>query len=104
MQCEAPELLRVPPPDQGSYQRPPRELFHIAADPLEARDVYADHRDVARDLEWQLERWVEQRIGPNTDPVRYEAQCGLTGPMRNRMALERMNMTFEQFQREVAYL
>ena len=36
--------------------------------------------------------------------MRYEAQCGLTGPMRNRMALERMNMTLGQFQRGAGLL
>ena len=90
--------------DQGSYERPPRELYRMADDPTETRDVYAQHTDVARELEWQLDRWVDQKLGSQTNPVRYEAQCGLTGPMRNRMALERMNMTFEQFQREVVYL
>ena len=87
--------------DQGCYARPPRELYHIADDPLETRDVYAEHTDLARALEWQLDRWVEERIGPNTNPLRYEAQCGLRGPARNQQALERMNMTFEEFQREV---
>lgn len=90
--------------DQGCYERPPRELYHIADDPLETRDVYAEHTDLARALEWQLDRWVEERIGPNTNPLRYEAQCGLRGPARNQQALERMNMTFEEFQREVAYV
>ena len=104
MGIRSPEWKLLKTIDAGCYQRPPRELYHLADDPLEARDVYADHKDVARELEWRLDRWVDDRLGPRTNPVRYEAQCGLGGPIRNALALQRMNMTVEQFQEQVVYL
>jgi len=36
--------------------------------------------------------------------VRYEAQCGLGGPIRDALALQRMNMTVEPFQERVVDL
>jgi len=89
--------------DPGCYDRPGLELYRIAADPGERQDVYREHPDVASELEKQLDRWVDGRLGQNANPVAYEAQCGLRGVIRNQQALERMGMTFEEFQREVVF-
>jgi arylsulfatase A-like enzyme len=56
--------------------RPPFELFHRSEDPAEARDVAGEFPDVAREMEVQYLRWMEEHLGSRPDPLRVAASSG----------------------------
>jgi len=52
-------LVRDPEPPRTVPDPPPPELYNIAADPLEQRDLAEQHSDVVRRLLRDLENWFE---------------------------------------------
>jgi len=65
--------------EQDRHGRPMQELFDLASDPQEQHNVLAQHSDVARELETQLDGWVAQRLaatGRTSDPLRIQGICG----------------------------
>jgi arylsulfatase A-like enzyme len=58
------------------YRNPMRELYDLAADPAEERDVSASQPEVAREMEHELESWIGEalaRSGRTEDPVRAQS-------------------------------
>jgi len=53
---------------QDVYGNPPCELYDLASDPAETRNLYAEHPALAADLEERLSRWVQEQ-SPNGDPL-----------------------------------
>lgn len=89
------KLLKVV--DPGQYHVDFDELYHVSVDPNESRNVINEHRDVADELELQLVRWRESRLGNRADPVRVEMGRGATMEATRRDGLEYMGMTFDEW-------
>jgi arylsulfatase A len=53
-------ILREPDPPRDVPPPPPPELYHIAADPLEQRNLAAERPDVVRRMLRDLEAWFEE--------------------------------------------
>ena len=64
---------------EGPYELPPRELYGLGDDPKEQRNLADEHADLARDLEYTMDRWIEQRLAGRPDPLRLESVAGLDG-------------------------
>jgi arylsulfatase A-like enzyme len=85
--------------DKGAYERPARELFCISKDPWEEKDIYKENKDLASQLERNLDHWIEEKIKGKTDPVRYESECGIGCVLRNKAMLK--GMTIKDFHEKV---
>ena len=68
------------------YPYGPHELYDLAHDPDEERNLYAhpEHQDQVRQLKGQLEAWFVRYVDPRLDgtkePVTGKGQLGLCGP------------------------
>lgn len=59
--------------DPDRYGNPPRELYDLAADPGEERNIAAQRPEIASALEAELEGWIADRLralGRRDDPLR----------------------------------
>ena len=55
------------------YGTPMRELYDLAADPGENRNIVAERPDIAASMESELEAWITcrlQELGKKQDPLR----------------------------------
>ena len=85
--------------DPGQYHIDYDELYHIAEDPHESRNLIADHPEIAENLERRLIRWKEAQLGNRPDPVRLETYQGT--PMQGTLdrGLQHFNTTYEAWLR-----
>lgn len=65
--------------DNGLFDRPERELYHLLDDPQEQQNLVDTHTDLAQTLECQMERWIEKRLGSKPNPLRLKSEAGLDG-------------------------
>jgi hypothetical protein len=73
------------------------ELFHVAEDPHETRNLVQERPDLADALELRLTRWRDAMLGCAPDPVRVEMGRGSTMEQNRRDGLEYLGMTFDEW-------
>jgi choline-sulfatase len=83
--------------DPGQYHLDFDELYHVADDPDETRNVIREHPEIADELALRLVRWRESQLGNRPDPVRVQMAGGSTMEASRRDGLEYMGMTFEEW-------
>lgn len=86
--------------DAGPFRRPPRELYDLAADPLETVNLAEARPDVADALEAQLNAFVAEKLNGKPDPM--QEQLALRGlPFRRRIEqiLNGAGLTWEEWAR-----
>jgi len=70
----------------GEYSdRPEREMYDLALDPNEERDIAAERPEIAAAMEAELESWIDERLhalGKTADPL------SLQGPSMRMTLLE----------------
>ena len=66
--------------DPGVFKLPQRELYDLHNDPKELKNLYKEHPELAKELEFTMDRWIEEHIGNRPNPLRLEAEAGLDGP------------------------
>jgi len=81
----------------GQYHVDYDELYHVAEDPSETRNLIAERPDLCDQLELQLTRWRDAKLGVRPDPVRVEMSQGSTMADTRRDGLEYMGMSFEEW-------
>jgi len=80
--------------DKGVFDLPPRELYNLKDDPNELINRVDDHADVARDLEYRMDRWIDERLDGAPNPLRLESAAGLDGDDMIRRAMEKRGVTW----------
>ncbi len=68
--------------DPGIYPRLGPELYDLRSDPLEQHNLAAARPDVLADMERRLLRWLDDRLGPRTDPMLEVLEFGLPAVQR----------------------
>ncbi len=86
------------------YNRPKLQLFNIEKDPNEERDLREDNRDIVKELELQMEHWVEDNLGEKPDPMRVQLKTGLPGHKWLRRSLESQGISWEEWLRKQRYI
>jgi Arylsulfatase A and related enzymes len=65
--------------EQDPHGRPMQELFDLANDPTEQRNVASQYPEVVAELKAQLDKWVAQRLKETKrkqDPAAVQGRCG----------------------------
>lgn len=75
--------------DSEVFNLPQRELYDLHGDPKELRNLYEEHSELAKELEFTVDRWIEEHIGNRPNPLRLEAEAGLDGPDMLNEALKK---------------
>ena len=81
--------------DKGVFDLPDRELYDLRDDPGELRNVVADQPELARDLEYTMDRWIDSRLGNRPNPLRLEAVAGLDGVDMIRNSLRKRGVDWD---------
>jgi len=90
--------------DKGAYaDRPARELYDLESDPGEMNNLLEARPEVVQDLEYRLDRWLEEALGNRPNPVAVEAAAGLNGPRWVEAALRVMGVTQAEFRSRLGY-
>ena len=89
------KLMKIVSP--GQYHVDYDELFHVAEDPHETRNLIRERPDLADELELKLARWRDQMLGCGPDPVRVEMGRGSTMEQNRQDGLEYLGMTFDEW-------
>lgn len=84
--------------DSGLFKRPPCELYDLADDPGETRNLAAILPDVAAELQAKLDRWVEETLAGREDPMQVQlATEGLPFRRRIEAILAKAGMTWDDW-------
>jgi arylsulfatase A-like enzyme len=81
----------------GQYHVDYDELYHVAEDPGETKNLVAERPDLYDQLELQLTRWRDAKLGVRPDPVRVEMSQGSTMEDTRLDGLEYMGMSFDEW-------
>ena len=81
--------------DKGLFDLPPRELYNLERDPTEMNNVVEKHPELARELEYRMDRWIEERLGNRPNPLRVESAAGLDGFDMLERAVARRGVTWD---------
>jgi len=84
--------------DSGLFRRPPCELYDLAEDPGETRNLAGERPDVAAEMQAKLDRWISETLAGREDPM--QAQLAGEGlPFRRRIAeiLAKAGMTWDDW-------
>lgn len=90
--------------EQGLYSTPPKELFNLKEDPDEKKNLYEVEIGIRDELELELCRWLEGRIGSRTDPLRAQAEKGLPAKGWVERVLREMNLSWEEWVRKQRFI
>ena len=85
----------------GLLNWPLTQLFDLASDPREERNVAKDHPNTVRDLEYRLWQWEEEQLQGWPDPLKKIAQ---EGPQTVVSALQNMRPGVWQWPREEGHV
>jgi len=83
--------------DAGQYYIDYDELYHVAEDPSETKNLIEEHPEVADRLELRLNRWRDERLGVRPDPVRLVAAEGSPLQHVKDEGLKELGMSFEEW-------
>lgn len=64
--------------DDGFWPCPAEELFHLATDPTELRELSGENQQVLDEYALRLGRWEGEQLGRRIDPLALVAEKGLT--------------------------
>ncbi len=81
--------------DSGVYERVPRELYHLSADPQEEHNLIDEFPEIAKRLESELQTWV-QHWG-ETDPMQSIIAQGLPFVRRMDQILREVGLTWSEW-------
>jgi len=76
------KLIRTIEP--GVWKTPIIELFNLKKDPEEKHNLANQEKDIAYQLDAQMSRWLQSKLGPRPDPVRLVSK-----DMRNKYLKQR---------------
>ena len=81
--------------DKGVFDLPDRELYDLRDDPAEVKNLVDDRPELARDLEYTMDRWIDSRLGNRPNPLRLEAAAGMDGVDMIRSALAKKGINWD---------
>jgi len=79
---------------KGMFDMPERELYNLKDDQNELINLIAERPDLARELEFKMDRWIEERLGRLPNPLRLEAAAGFDGQDMVDRTLARQGVTW----------
>jgi arylsulfatase A-like enzyme len=68
--------------DAGIYPRDCAELYHLPSDPTEQRNLAQDRPDVVAQMDAVLQKWLDDRVDGDADPMHDVIQVGLPAVRR----------------------
>ena len=86
------------------YGRPRIQLYNVLKDPGEVEERSGSNPDLVRELEYRLDRWVEENLGEKPDPMRIQLQAGLPGHAWLRRALKSRGIAWEEWLQKQRYI
>lgn len=87
--------------DAGPYVRPERELYDLAADPLETVNLADAQPELADRFERQLDEWVSRKLAGREDPLhRQLAEAGLPFRRRIEQILASAGISWDEWRRD----
>ncbi|MFB5661068.1 sulfatase [Alteribacillus sp. HJP-4] len=86
--------------DSGPFTRPPRELYDLEKDPGETYNLAEQYKELAGQLEHELNLWIEQMLDGKEDPMmRQLEEEGLPFRKRIEKILNQAGLTWEEWRR-----
>lgn len=83
--------------DPGPFKRPPRELYHLEADPDETVNLAETMPALADRMEQQLNDWVAGKLAGRRDPMLAQLEAGLPFRKRLQTILGQFGFTWEDW-------
>lgn len=84
--------------DSGPFTRPERELYDLAADPQETRNLAQDDPQLAADMESRLNACVAERLGGRPDPMQRQLrEAGLPFRRRIEAILREVGLSWDEW-------
>ncbi|MBY0144365.1 sulfatase-like hydrolase/transferase [Neobacillus niacini] len=84
--------------DSGVFNRPPRELYDLHADPDETINLAENHPELTEDFENDLDSWVQLMLQGREDPMIIQLrEDGLPFRKRIEKILAEVNLTWEEW-------
>ena len=73
-------------------------------DPLEEEELSDSDPDLVRELEYGLDRWVEENLNERPDPMRIQLQARLPGHEWIRKSLKSRGIAWEEWLQKQRYI
>lgn len=90
--------------DPGLYQIADDELYDLDDDPREQNNLASSRSDIRDELELQLRRWWEARLGRRSDPLRQQARAGVPARAWVERLLQERNLTWQAWVQRQRYI
>jgi arylsulfatase A-like enzyme len=74
--------------DPGIYPRAGRELYDLAADPDEQRDLSMERPDIVAAMDARMNGWLDAQLAGRTDPMEEVIEVGLPAVMRLQRVID----------------
>jgi arylsulfatase len=74
--------------DPGIYPRAGRELYDLAADPDEQRDLSMERPDIVAAMDARMNEWLDAQLAGRTDPMEEVIEVGLPAVMRLQRVID----------------
>ena len=58
---------------------PTWELHNVEDDPNQENNLLEQHPERVKEMQWQLDRWIDAQLGPDPDPLRLASRDGAFG-------------------------
>ena len=89
--------------DNGFWDLPSTELYDLQSDPKELHNLAEERKEIVDELELKLHRWVAERLGKRTDPLRRIAEKGLPPKKSLKKLLEEEKGTYDEWRRKMGW-
>ncbi len=92
--------------DKGKiYEMPDRELYNLKTDPGETCNLAQEEREVADELDFKMQKWLEKKLGNRPDPLKIQALKGF--PLTiwlERLLEEREGLSLDEWIKKQKYI
>lgn len=91
--------------DKGKvYEMPVRELYNLKNDPGENHNLVEEEKEVADELDFKMQKWLEEKLGNRPDPLRLQAMKEFPGAIWLEERLEEKGIRWKEWVKKQKYI
>ena len=91
--------------DKGRvYDMPARELYNLKMDPGENHNLVEEEKEVADELDFRMQKWLEEKLGNRPDPLRLQAVNELPSVIWLEQRLKAEGLTWKEWVKKQKYI